>query len=236
MSFSIDHKAAQPTGFASQEVVDQIVELEWPMFRQVNGEERTDCQNNQSTFHAMRRAQFNAWSQPAAQRYLADLNAAKAAGRNLAREKYIRMMEHTDPAGFARFQGELPPLSAEQERLISRLWDCFLAQTERLRRQFPAVALGGRPLLAKDEGADDTSIETYQIGEWKTYSEATLSALLDHARALEKQGIDLVRLIQENSVAAMGYPSLPAAERAISYRLIQMMGGGECSACGCRFH
>lgn len=217
-------------------LIEQIIALEWPMFHQVNGEDRTGCQEDPEVFHAMRSAQFRAWSPQAAECCLADLKAAQAAGRNLIREKYIRMMEHTDPAGFQHFQAELPRLSGEQERLIAALWDHFLPQTERLRQEFPAVALCGRPLLAQDEGADDTSIETYQIGEWKTYSEATLAALLEHTKKLEEQGVDLVRLIQENSVAAMGYPTLEAAERAIAYQLIQQLGGGECSSCGCYFH
>lgn len=214
-------------------LVEQIIALEWPMFHQVNGEDRADCQENPAVFRAMRGAQFCAWSPQAAECYLADLKAAQAAGRNLVREKYIWMMERTDPAGFEHFRSELPELTEEQNRLIAALWGHFLPQTERLRREFPAVALGGRPLLAQDGGEDDTSLETYQIGEWKTYSEATLTALLELTEKLEEQGVDLVRLIQENSVAAMGYPTLEAAERAISFHLIQQMGGGECSNCGC---
>jgi len=95
--------------------------------------------------------------------------------------------------------------------------------------------LGGRPLLARDEREGDTSIETYQIGEWKTYSQATMAALLEHTRILEEQGTDLVRLIQENSITAMGYPSMEAAEKDIAYGLIQQMGGGECTVCGSWF-
>lgn len=217
-------------------LIEQIITLEWPMFHLVNGEDRADCQENPAVFRAMRDAQFRAWSSQAAECYLADLEAAQAAGRNLIREKYIWMMGRTDPTGFQHFQSELPKLSEDQERLIAALWSRFLPQTERLRQEFPAVALGGRPLLAQDEAEGDTSIETYQIGEWKTYSEATLAALLEHTKKLEEQGVDLVRLIQENSVAAMGYPTLEAAEKAIAYQLIQQMGGGECSNCGCHFH
>ena len=125
-----------------KELIERIMELEWPMFHQVNGEERTDCQENPAVFRAMRGAQFRAWSSEAVRCYLEDLESAQAAGRNLVREKYIRMMEHTDPEGFEHFEGELPPLSGEQERLIAALWKRFLAQTERLRQEFPAIALG----------------------------------------------------------------------------------------------
>ncbi len=218
------------------ELIEKIIGLEWPMFHQVNGEDRASCQEDEGMFQAMREAQFRAWSPRALVCYLADLEAAKATGRSLIREKYIRMMEDTDPEGFARFKGELPPLSGEQERLIAALWGRFLPQTERLRREFPAVALGGRPLLARDAGPGETSIETYQIGEWETYSEATLTALLDHTRELEGQGVELARRVQENSVAVMGYPSLEAAEQEAARAVLRQMGGGECSRCGCHFH
>jgi len=110
-------------------LVEQIIETEWPMFHQVNGEERTGCQNNYAMFRAMRGAQFRTWSIRAVECYLEDLKAAQAIGRNLLREKYIWMMEHTDPAGFARFKDELPVLSEEQEQLIAQLWTYFLSQT-----------------------------------------------------------------------------------------------------------
>lgn len=217
----------------NNELIEQLIALEWPMFHMVNGEDRASCQENEAVFRAMRGAQFRAWSVRAAECYLEDLKAARAAGRSLVREKYIWMMADTDPEGFAHFKGELTPLSGEQERLIAKLWGRFLPQTERLRREFPAVALGGRPLLARDAGEGETSIETYQLGEWKTYSEATLAALLEHTLALEAQGVDLVRRIQENSVTAMGFSSLEAAERETAYAVLQQMGGGECASCGC---
>lgn len=218
-----------------KQLIERIIALEWPMFHMVNGENRASCQENEAVFRAMRGAQFRAWSGRALECYLADLEAAQAAGRSLVREKYIWMMADTDPEGFAHFKEELPALSGEQERLIAALWERFLAQTERLRQEFPAVALGGRPLLAQDAGPGDTSIETYQVGELKTYSEATLGALLEHTLALEAQGVDLARLIQENSVTAMGYPSMAEAEKAMAYAVIQQMGGGECTSCGCYF-
>lgn len=215
------------------ELIEQLIALEWPMFHMVNGADRAGCQENEAMFQAMRGAQFRAWSVQAAQCYLEDLRAAREAGRSLVREKYIWMMADTDPEGFAHFKGELTALSGEQERLIAALWGRFLPQTQRLRREFPAVALGGRPLLASEAGPGETSIETYQLGEWKTYSQATLNALLEHTLALEARGVDLVRRIQENSVTAMGFPSLEAAERETAYAMLRQAGGGECASCGC---
>ena len=215
-----------------EETVKRIVELEWPMFHSVNGETREDCQEDPSGFERLRAAQFSAWSPAAAESYLRDLETAAAQGRNLAREKYIRMMKHTDPEGYAAFQGELPPLDGEQEALIAAIWGRMLVQTERLRERYPAVALGGRPLRAAEETEGQTSVETYQTGELATYSAATLRALLAHIEALEAQGRDLAFEIQRNSVQCMGYADLDAAERAMAYAFLQSVGGGACETCG----
>jgi len=217
----------------SKEIIDEIVELEWTMFHGVNGSQRVSCQEDRPTFEAMRRSQFAAWSREAAESYLRDVKAAGAAGRNLAREKYIRMMESTDPEGFEAFRGELPPLSPAQESLSAEIWARMLAQTQRMREKYPAVALSGRPLLASEERDGWASLETYQTGELKTYSEQTLRLLLAHLEALEARGIDLAFEIQKNSVAALGYRSMEEAERAIAFRIIRQFGGGECTQCGC---
>ena len=213
-------------------LLDKIVEKEWAMFEAVNGADHVSCQEDRPTFEAMRRAQFSAWSRAAAESYLRDLEAAEAQGRNLVREKYIRMMESTQPEGYEAFKGELPALSEAQEALVKELWGHFLAQTERMREKYPAVALGGRPLHANEERDGYASIETYQVGELKTYSEETLRALLSHMEALEEEGVDLAFQIQRNSVTCMGYETMEDAERAIAFQLIQQFGGGECTSCG----
>lgn len=217
---------------AKNRTIDAIIEKEWPMFHTVNGDTRADCQDDRPMFEAMRRAQFSVWSDEAAESYLHDLEAAAAAGRNLAREKYIRMMKSTDPKGYEAFCGELPPLSAQQEKLIAGIWELMLAQTERLREKYPAVALGGRPLRAEEETDGWASVETYQCGELATCSEKTLAALLEHITALEAEGKNFAQLIQEQSVVAMGYRSLEDAERETAFRFIRDMGGGECTRCG----
>lgn len=213
------------------EIIQQIIQLEWPMFHNVNGDNRDGCQENPDTFAAMRRAQFSAWSEQAAGSYLRDLQAAQSEERNLVREKYIRMMKSTDPEGYEAFKDSLPPVSGEKAALVAELWTHFLAQTERVREKYPAIALGGRPLHASEEDSSGwASIETYQTGELLTYSEQTLRDLLAHMTALEQQGVDMIMEIQKNSVLCMGYQTMEEAEKAISWQIIQAMGGTQ----GCR--
>jgi hypothetical protein len=198
-----------------EDIVNKIVEAEWPMFHLVNGDNRAGCQEDHDGFFALRKAQFRAWSPEAAASYLRDLQAAQREGRNLAREKYIHMMKTTDPAGYRAFCGELPPVSAEKERLAAEIWSHLLEQTERMRAKYPGLALGGRPLHARDAQRGDTSLETYQVGELLTYSEETLSALLAHIETLAAQGTDLAFEIQQNTLACNGYRSIAEAEQAM---------------------
>ena len=65
-------------------LIDAILEKEWPMFHNVNGEERASCQNDYPVFEIMRRAQYDAWSPEALEAYLAGKVFAGAAGSTLA--------------------------------------------------------------------------------------------------------------------------------------------------------
>ncbi len=217
-------------------LIDAILEKEWPMFHNVNGDERASCQNDYPVFEIMRRAQYKVWSPEALEAYLADVSAAAAEGRNLAREKYIRMMESTDPEGYAHFCGELPAVSDEKRALCAQIWEKMLAQTERMRAEYPILALGGRPLHASEERDGWASIETYQTSELLTYSEATLRALLAEIVRLEAEGKDFVCMVQENTVLDQGFPSMAEAEKVMAAQILKEMnieiGGGGCCCCG----
>ena len=215
-----------------QELIDAILEKEWKMFHNVNGDERTDCQDDQRTFEIMRRAQYEAWSEETVACFYNDICTAEAEGRNLSREKYIRMMKSTDPVGYEAFKGELPELSEHKQALVKELWEKYLEQTLRMRDQYPILALGGRPTYASEENGW-ASLETYQTCETMTYSEATLEALLAHFNALEAQGIDLAFEIQRNSVLGLGFESMDQAEAAMARQLIEIMNKNNgCCCCG----
>lgn len=195
-----------------KDLIDAIVELEWPMFHQVNGDTRADCQENYPMFVNMRTAQFSEWNEEALEAYREDLIAAAAEGRNLLRDKYIHMMASTEPEHYEVFSRELPPASEEKLRLAEEIWQILLKQTVELRRQYPAVGKMGRPLRSSDERNGYASVETYEKGELMTYSEKTLSALLKHIRALEAAGESYAVRVQENGLKSNGYASLAEAE------------------------
>ena len=112
-----------------EKLIDSIIELEWPMFRDVNGDTRADCQENYPMFVNMRTSQFSAWNEEALSAYREDLRSAEGEGRNLLRDKYIHMMASTDPEGYLHFLPELPPVSEEKKALVEEIWQIMLPQT-----------------------------------------------------------------------------------------------------------
>ena len=214
-------------------LIKEIVAKEWPMFHNVNGEERVDCQEDPATFNNMRTAQFKVWDEASLESYSKDLDDAAAAGRSLVKEKYIWMMEHTDPKGFEAFKDLLPTPSEKTDKLVAEIWAIMLAQTEELRKSYPLLALGGRPLHASEE-KEWASIETYQTSELRTYSEATLEKLLAHIKAMQAKGEDFVYKIQENSVTCLGYKDMREAEIAMMGQIMGEMGitvEADCPTC-----
>ena len=193
--------------------IDEIVQMEWQMFQKVNENgPRAECQNNWKTFEGMRRGQFEAWSPKARESYAGDLDAAMAEGRNLVREKYIRMMEQTDPRQYRALEPYLPVLTQQQYDLAKEINQLLISQAEDVFTQFPHVAAYGRPLRQVQDRPFDTSVETYQMGELLTYSEETLLALREHARSLAAAGTSLFRTYFENSLKFYGWKSLEEAE------------------------
>lgn len=205
------------------ETIKEIIAIEWEMFHSVNGDDRVSCQNEKHTFELMRNAQFSAWDEETCKSYLEDLKAAVAAGRSPVREKYIHMMKTTDPAGYEAFRKDLPEITDAQISLTNQIWEHLLAQTEKIRKKYPVLALGGRPLHTSEEQGW-SSVESYQKSELLTYSEKTLKALLDHIIKLEGQGVDLAYKIQENSVLCLGYKTMEEAELAMAGQFMQELG------------
>ena len=195
-----------------EKLIESIVELEWPMFREVNGDTRADCQENYPMFVNMRTSQFSAWNEEALSAYREDLLAAEREQHNLLRDKYIHMMASTEPEGYLHFLPELPPVSEEKKELVEAIWQLMLPQTMELRRKYPNVGKLGRPLLSADERNGYASVETYEKGELMTYGEKTLRALLRWIRTQAEAGVSVAAKIQEAGILSVGYSSMEEAE------------------------
>ena len=199
------------------QAVLHIVEIEWEMFQKVNNiGGRASCQNDKITFEIMRLSQYSSWTNEMIRSYEYDLTSAEQAGRNLVMEKYAYMMEFTDPAYFeANLASALPKTDTETMAIIREIVDYLVDCEKALATTFPNLSRAGRAIASTDDSFDATSLETYAIGELKTYSRATLDLYLDHVRKCKASGKNLAFTIKDTMVSFYGYASMDDAERKL---------------------
>lgn len=204
----------------SQEVLRDILDLEWEMFHAVQGVDGpAPCQDDRKTFEIMRTSQLQAWNQEVAESYLEDLQRARSEGRNLMTEKYARMMEYTSPCEYRQIDGHLPELESGVVPLVERLSGLSVRWMEDLAAKYPYVGAQGRPIRSLGDSASTPSFETYNRGELATYSLKTLQLLEEHYLKLESEGKNAAQLILEATLQRYGYASLDQAEAAQKARV-----------------
>lgn len=204
----------------SQEVLRDILDVEWEMFHAVQGVDGpAPCQDDRKTFEIMRTSQLRAWNQEVAESYLEDLQRARSEGRNLMTEKYARMMEYTSPCEYRQIDGRLPELERGVVPLVERLSGLSVRWMEDLAAKYPYVGAQGRPIRSSGDTASTPSVETYNRGELATYSLKTLQLLEEHYLKLESEGKNAAQLILEATLQRYGYASLDQAEAAQKARV-----------------
>ena len=196
-----------------EQLVNQIVELEWKQFQNVKNEGgRADCQDNWETFEIMRKSQFLVWNREVLESYLRDLREAEENGWNLLTEKYARMMASTAPEQYREIEGRLPDRSPKRIEQQEELIAMQVRWEETFAKRYPGVAGRGRRLHSYEDTFWDTSIETYARGELGTYSDRTVELLGNMYRDMDGNGENLSVKILENMVRFYGYSSLEQAE------------------------
>jgi hypothetical protein len=170
-----------------EKIIEQIIDMEWEMFRSVKTSEPAACRELPGTFRSMRWMSHSVLPGSVLESYLLDLRQAAVLKRNLMTEKYARM------------QGLIPPLQinakiAEITAVESR-WMAALA--ELYPRTFRGVLQG---------------FGLYESCELETYSGRTID--LYHEAVLEAQdkGRNLVEERYTNLFRRLGYDSIQAME------------------------
>lgn len=212
-----------------EDIIREILDLEWAMMGEMEGTENNE--EERPVFDAMRRAQFDAWSEALAESYLHDLQAAEAEGRNLQSEKFTRMLKNIAPEEYEKQLPTLPEIADEKAAAVAELWQMFKKLNQAFADKFPVLGMSGRPLNAEQE-KDVPSVETYQCCEMLTYSLKTLRLFKEFLEADIAAGGNLVEQIQKNTVASMGFKSLEDAEKELTWAALAEMGGEACSSCG----
>ncbi len=193
------------------ERINDIIEIEWNMFQEVNGlNGRASCQDDATTFYIMRYSQHASHSLNTINSYFNDLQLALQNNQNLIQNKYGYMMEYTDYDTYKEtIEPNLPTTENEKLELIQKIVDLSKQQNEEMRTQYPMIASRSRPVSSN---ANCTSSSTYSIGELKTYSIKTLQNVLnDYYNALAL-GENIVSNIVETTMKFYGYTSLDSVE------------------------
>lgn len=201
---------------SKEELVDQIILLEWKAFDKVeNLGGRADCQNNFLTFQIMRRSQYLTWTEELLESFIQDFTEANERGWNLITEKYGRMMESTAPDEYEKIKGSFPVISSEKKAIIEAIVEIEVKWEEEFAKAYPYMAGQGRSIHTSDDNLYNTSSETYLRGEISTYSDRTLGLYGAFVADYAKRGENLIKDTVENTALLYGYESLEAAEEAL---------------------
>lgn len=200
-----------------------LAQKEWKQFQKVhNYGGPAACQSDKDTFLVMRCSQFAACPPAVKASYECDLDHAAAAGRNLLTEKYAYMMRDTAPVEYAELAGQLPTISPEKEKLIKGIVAYVLNWSAEMQDKYPWLMATSRPVHTVQDSLG-TSIETYTWGELSTYSERTLSLLLEHYQAMADREINIHEVTLGITVRLYGYDSLEQAEETAEKRLSERL-------------
>jgi len=169
-----------------EDLVSDILDLEWGMLSSVrNRDGRAACQEDPNTFRIIRSGGFMVWSEDTLESYLADLEEARNAGRNLMTEKYARMEELIEP------------LNPDALPLIDEIVDQECRWAEEFQRRHPDVKMG-RPIRDSEAPPSAVSSETYSRAELETYSRRTLELYHRDSREIEARGQNRIEMAARN--------------------------------------
>lgn len=200
-------------------LIEDILQREWKMFQAVkNIGARAACQDDLRTFRIMRSSQAAGWSEETIESYKQDLIEAENTGGNLLSEKYGHMMESTSPAEHAEISCLLPKIDSEAIALIDQIMPIIMQWEVELEKKFPYLVARGRPLFSKDDMPGVTSLETYLVGELKSYSTRTIRHYFAHVQKLLQDNTNGSEIIMLASMKQYGFKSLEEANDTIKAR------------------
>ncbi|MCR4990675.1 MAG: DUF4125 family protein [Lachnospiraceae bacterium] len=204
-------------GLTHEELADEIVSLEWESFDKVKNEGgRASCQDDWATFSIMRKSQYLTWSDEMLLSFLNDINAANKRGWNLITEKYGRMEESTAPSEWEKIKQSFPPIDDERKAIIESIVGIQVKMMEEFAAGYPMSASNARLIHTSEDTPYETSYETYLRGEISTYSPETLVLYGRFVAGLSQSGLNLARMIIENTALMYGYKSLDHMEESLS--------------------
>lgn len=194
--------------------IEEMIKTEWKMFQKVNNiDGRASCQDEWGTFHIMRFSQYSSWPDELIKSYGRDLDAAVKVGRNIVMEKYAYMMEFNSMDYYTKkLEPFLPKVDINTMIIIKEITSYMVTCDKEFANTYPKLGNAGRAIESGVNLGGVTSVETYAIGELKTYSIETLRIYLDFVRKNRAEGNNMVLIEKESMVKMSGFSSLEDAE------------------------
>lgn len=185
--------------FAKQDIIEEILNIEWEMFQNVKSSIPAPCQDNPESFREIRASIYENWAEALLESYLHDLMQAKEKGRNLVTEKYARM------------DGLLPPLPRNPK--IDEIVQIETEWQEELRQRYPA--LYDTVCRTTDSTGDGNNFSIYLRAELETYGDKTIELYHAQVEQAEKDGENLSIRMLERLVKKGGYKDMNHAEHQL---------------------
>ena len=176
--------------------MQEILDLEWDMFRSVNSAAPASCQENPETFRKVRSSIFQLWPRKLLAAYLIELTTAKRRGRNLFTEKYARMDNLIPPINTNPAIDKIVAIEAQWQQEISDLYPALYARSCRQTGQ--------------DDGGMDFSV--YLRSELETYGDTALEIYYEWVELARRAGMNYSLTMLNNLVMNSGFDSLDDAE------------------------
>lgn len=197
-------------------MIEEIIESEWNFFSQVsNVGGRAACQDDFETFSKQRTSQFKAYDDVTLKLYLNDLKEYATISINPMMLKYAYMMKSSDPQGYHELEQSIPKIEDSSYELIELIVNIEVDMREEFNQMYPNIASLSRHIHTSEDKIDDVSFETYLRCELMTYSPQTLYSYGRMLVNMVTHNINMMSLIQNETVKAYGYQSLKDAEEKV---------------------
>jgi hypothetical protein len=172
---------------ANENLIQHIVDLEWPMFHAVKASEPAACQEEERTFRLMRWMSHSVLPAPILEAMAAHLEQATAQGRNLMTEKYARM------------GNQIPPL--KDSPLIGAIVAAERSWMQALNRLYPLTFPGA-----------GERFEAYLAADLETWSDQALELYHGFVQAALAGDRNPVQARYGNLFKRLGYASIEERE------------------------
>jgi hypothetical protein len=180
-------------------LVKSILDMEFTMFRAVNGDLNAPCQEQPDAFRKIRGSIYDFWSHEMLESYFKDLVVAARTGRNLVFEKYARM------------DNKIPKVNMNP--LIDNIVEIEQKWQDDLKKKYPTVY--SQTCRDTNMAIDGSNFKVYLESELETYSDNTLQNYWSHIKKAfddgENLSIEMLRQLAKKS----GIDSLEKLETLI---------------------